>query len=90
VLRILVLVAPLVAGILLGYLLSNRKPVNLNKVTFVAIILLIFSLGFTIGASDEMLNALPRVGLSAIVILLLTVFFSAVLAKAATKAVGMK
>jgi hypothetical protein len=53
-------------------------------------VVLIFSLGFSIGANNELLNALPRVGLNAIVILLLAVFFSAVLVKAAMKAVELK
>jgi hypothetical protein len=89
-LNLLVLIAPLVAGILLGYLLRNGKRVSLDKVTFAAIVVLIFSLGFSIGANNELLNALPRVGLNAIVILLLAVFFSAVLVKAAMKAVELK
>lgn len=81
------LTATLVAGMLLGLFLRDKKHVNLNRITFAVIIMLIFSLGFSIGSSNELLDSLPRVGLSAIVITLLAIGFSVLFVKAAEKAV---
>jgi hypothetical protein len=84
------LVVPLIAGILLGYVLRNKKHVNLSQVTFGTIIVLIFSLGFSIGSSNELLATMPEVGLNAVVILLLALLFSVVLVKAARKMVRIE
>jgi uncharacterized membrane protein YbjE (DUF340 family) len=84
------LIVPLIAGILLGYVLRNKKHVNLSRVTFGTIIVLIFSLGFSIGSSNELLSAMPKVGLNAVVVLTLTVLFSVVFVKAARKMVRME
>jgi hypothetical protein len=84
------LIVPLIAGILLGYVLRNKKHVNLNRVTFGTIIVLIFSLGFSIGSSNELLAAMPEVGLNAVVILLLALLFSVVFVKAARKMVRIE
>jgi hypothetical protein len=84
------LIVPLIAGILLGYVFRNRKHVNLSRVTFGTIIVLIFSLGFSIGSNNELLGAMPRVGFDAVVVLALTLLFSAVFVKAAGKMVKMK
>ena len=65
----------------MGYLLRNRRRVNFNRVTFGIIIVLIFSLGFSIGSNSELLNSLPSVGLGAVVILLFAVAFSVLLVK---------
>jgi hypothetical protein len=51
---------------------------------------LIFSLGFSIGSSNELLGAMPKVGLNAVVVLTLTVLFSVVFVKAARKMVRME
>jgi len=83
-------IVPLIAGILLGYVLRNKKRVNLSQVTFGAIVVLIFSLGFSIGASNELLGAMPRVGLNAVVVLMLALLFSVVFVKAARKMVRME
>jgi hypothetical protein len=83
-------IVPLIAGILLGYVLRNKKRVNLSQVTFGTIIVLIFSLGFNIGSSNELLGAMPKVGLNAVVVLMLTLFFSVVFVKAARKMVRME
>jgi uncharacterized membrane protein YbjE (DUF340 family) len=80
----------LVAGVLLGYFLRNKKRINLNHVTLAIIIVLIFSLGFSIGSSNELLNALPKVGLDALVITLLAIGFSVVFAKIAEKVVKLR
>jgi len=84
------LIVPLIAGILLGYVLRNKKYVNLSRVTFGTIIVLIFSLGFSIGSSNELLGAMPKVGLNALVVLMLALLFSVVFVKAARKMVRMK
>jgi len=84
------LIVPLIVGILLGYVLRNKKRVNLSQVTFGTIIVLIFSLGFSIGASNELLGAMPKVGLNALVVLMLALLFSVVFVKAARKMVRMK
>jgi len=83
------LLVPLVAGTLLGYLLRNRRRSDIGSVTFWVIITLIFSLGFSIGSSNELLSSLPRVGLNAVVILFLAVLFSVVFVKSARKVVKM-
>ena len=84
------LIVPLIAGILLGYVLRNKKHVNLSRVTFGTIIVLIFSLGFSIGSSNELLDAMPRVGLNAVVVLMLALLFSVVFVKMARKMVRME
>ena len=84
------LIVPLIAGILLGYVLRNKKHVNLSRVTFGTIIVLIFSLGFSMGSSNELLGVMPKVGLNAVVVLTLTILFSVVFVKAARKLVRME
>ena len=84
------LVVPLGVGILLGYFLREKRKVNLAKVTFGIILVLIFSLGFGIGSNSELLNSLPDVGLSATVIASLAIVFSVVLVKAVKRRAGLK
>ncbi|MEM3596745.1 MAG: LysO family transporter [Candidatus Bathyarchaeia archaeon] len=79
------LIIPLVVGIVLGYFLRNKKALNLNKVVSGTILMLIFSLGFTIGSNNDLLAMMPNVGLSAAVLLFTTLFFSIIFAKAARK-----
>ena len=89
-LSLLNLVVSLIAGMFFGYLLRNKKHIDLSKVTFGIIIVLIFSLGFSIGSNNELLGSMPKVGLNALVILSLTVFFSVVFMKATKKMVKME
>jgi len=84
------LIVSLIAGMFLGYFLRERKKINLSKVTLGAIVVLIFSLGFSIGSNNELLSSMPRVGLNALVILLLAVFFSVVLVKTTRKMVKVE
>jgi len=70
------LIIPLVAGILLGYLLRNRKRIKLDKASLAVIVILIFSLGFGIGSNNELLNAMPKVGFNALIISVITILFS--------------
>jgi hypothetical protein len=48
---------------------------------------LIFSLGFSIGSNNELLNALPKVGINALIISVLTILFSIAFMKAGRKMV---
>jgi len=80
-------IIPLLAGILLGLFLRDKKRIDLGKATFGAIVALIFSMGFTIGSNNDLLVLMPRIGVNAIVIALLTIFFSVVFVKAARKVV---
>jgi uncharacterized membrane protein YadS len=84
------LIAPLIAGILLGMFLQNKKRFNLGKVTFAAIIVLIFSMGFTIGSNNELLASMYRIGFNSIIIVLLSVFFSVIFVKAVRKVVKLE
>ena len=79
----------LIAGIASGYALRRRKKLDFSKVAFGIIMVLIFSLGFSMGSNGELLSSLPRVGLEAFVIMLLAVAFSVVLVKAAGKLVKL-
>jgi len=72
----LVLVVPLVVGVAAGFLLRDKWHFNLGKVTFGVILVLIFSLGFTIGSNDELLASFPSVGVSALGLALLAIGFS--------------
>jgi hypothetical protein len=71
-----VFVLPLIAGLFFGYLLRERKKFNLAKITLGTILILIFSLGFSIGSNNELLGSLPSVGLSALLMALLAIGFS--------------
>ena len=72
----LLLIVPLAAGIVSGFVLRERKRVDLGRVTFGVILVLIFSLGFTIGSNNDLLASLPTVGLSAFVMAVLAIGFS--------------
>lgn len=85
-----ILVVPLIAGMLLGFVLRGRRQANLSKVTLGVILVLIFSLGFSIGSNNDLLSSLPEVGLSAVVIACLTILFSVVLVNAVRKAVRLE
>jgi uncharacterized transporter YbjL len=81
------LVVPLIVGLLAGYFLRNRMHVDLNRLVFGTILLLIFSLGFSIGSNSELLGSLPKVGLNAVALCLLAVVFSVFFVKVAGKLV---
>ena len=70
------LTIPLIAGILAGFLLRGKKLIDTGKVNIVIILVLIFSLGFSIGVNSELLNSLPRVGVSALTMAFLAIAFS--------------
>ncbi|MEM3609083.1 MAG: LysO family transporter [Candidatus Bathyarchaeia archaeon] len=84
------LVVVLVVGIALGFIFRNRKRVNLEKVTLLTILALIFSLGFSIGSDNELLASMPQVGMNALIISLLTIIFSVAFLEIARKAARIK
>jgi len=67
---------PLFAGILAGYLMRNKRKFKLDKPSVGIIAALIFCVGFGIGSSNELLAAMPTVGLQALVICVLAIAFS--------------
>ncbi len=73
---------PLVIGVVLGYLLRDRKLPKLDKISLAVIVVLIFSLGFGIGSNNELLSSLPQVGAQGLVIAALAIFFSIAFIKA--------
>jgi hypothetical protein len=75
-LTLIYLMVPLIAGVLLGYLLRNRKQPKLEKGALAIIVTLIFSLGFGIGSNNQLLTALPEVGMQGLVIAGLAILFS--------------
>ena len=77
----------MVGGIVFGYVLRNRRRVRLDRVSFGVVLLLIFSLGFSIGGDKALLGSLPNVGLSAVVILAFVLLFSVVFVKVAERLV---
>jgi ammonia channel protein AmtB len=81
------LVLPLVMGIVVGYFLREKERLNLGKIIFGIILILIFSLGFTMGSNGELLAVMPNVGVTTIVLLAMALFFSILFVKAARKMV---
>ena len=75
-LSMVVLVVPLVVGIVAGFLFRGRQRLDLSRVVFGVIVVLIFSLGFSIGSNGELLGSLPSVGVSGLVFALLSIGFS--------------
>lgn len=73
---VLFLIIPLAAGMLVGYLLREKKKINLDKTTLAIILMLIFSLGFTIGSDNDLLASMPRVGVSALAMAVSAIAFS--------------
>jgi ammonia channel protein AmtB len=81
------LVLPLVMGIVVGYFLREKERLNIGKIIFGIILILIFSLGFTMGSNGELLAVMPNVGVTTIVLLAMALFFSILFVKAARKMV---
>ncbi|MEM3616579.1 MAG: LysO family transporter [Candidatus Bathyarchaeia archaeon] len=86
-LDIVVLVFPLVAGMMVGYYLRGKKLFNDGKLVFGAILVLIFSLGFSIGSNTELLAVMPNVAFNALVLLAMALLFSILFVKAVRKLV---
>jgi len=77
------LLIPLAAGICIGFLLKGKKQFNVAKIMTAVVLVLIFSLGFSIGSNQELLLALPRIGLGSLVIASLSITFSVIFVVAA-------
>ncbi|NMB00808.1 MAG: lysine exporter LysO family protein [Firmicutes bacterium] len=67
------------AALILGFLLSKlvafpqRTQALIGKLSSFAILLLLFTMGLTIGADSEVMSNLPRLGLKALLIAAVTV-----------------
>jgi hypothetical protein len=70
------LMIPLVAGIAAGFALRGKKGVDVSTLNVLLILVLIFSLGFSIGMNRELVNSLPRIGVTALVMASLAIVFS--------------
>ena len=73
---VLYLTIPLAAGIIAGFMLREKRRADVSRVNVAIILVLIFSLGFSIGVNSELLNLLPRVGVSALAMATLAIAFS--------------
>jgi hypothetical protein len=76
---ILYLVVPLAAGVIFGYVLREKKRIDLDRLMVGVIVVLIFSLGFSIGSNNMLLKSLPRVGLGSLGIAFSSMVFSVIL-----------
>lgn len=85
--NIVVLVLALIVGMAVGYYLRGKKIFNAEKLILGVILVLIFSLGFSIGSNTELLVMVPSVGLNALVLLFMAMLFSILFMKAARKLV---
>jgi len=88
-LDIIIAIIPLIGGIGVGYFLRKRRHVDLGRATLGAIVLLIFSLGFSIGSNNELLQSMPNIGLDAVFMVTLALFFSVVFLKAFRKMIKL-
>jgi uncharacterized membrane protein YbjE (DUF340 family) len=79
-------IIPLIAGIVIGYFFRNMGHVDLGKVVLGAIIILIFSMGFSIGSNNDLLQSMPETGLNAFVLVALVMFFSVIFLRVFRKA----
>jgi hypothetical protein len=88
-LDVVMLIPPLIAGMVVGYYLRGKKLLNSGKLLLGIILMLIFSLGFSIGSNAELLAIMPSVGFNALVLLVMALLFSILFVKAARKLVGV-
>jgi uncharacterized transporter YbjL len=75
-LTVVYLMIPLLAGIFVGYLVRDKKKIKLDKASVAIIVVLIFCVGFSVGSNNELLAAMPTVGLQALLICVLAIAFS--------------
>lgn len=85
----LMLIAPLAVGIMLGYFLRGKRSMLLDRAVSCVILVLIFSLGFSMGANGELLAVLPSIGLVTFVLLVMALLFSIISLKAARRVLGI-
>lgn len=67
-------------GLFCGWLFRRRRLKSVGYLISLLVYLLLFTLGLEIGSNDEIFYKLHALGLNAIVITLLSVFFSVLLA----------
>ncbi|MCS7114308.1 MAG: hypothetical protein RMJ15_07465 [Nitrososphaerota archaeon] len=79
------LLVPLAVGICFGYFWREKGRLKLGKAASGIILVLIFSLGFAMGSNNELLAIMPRMGLTAVVLLAMASFFSILFLKAARR-----
>lgn len=72
----LYLTIPLFAGIAAGFVLQGKKRVDVSTLNVLLVLVLIFSLGFSIGENRELAHSLPRIGVTALVMASLAIVFS--------------
>ncbi len=84
------LLIPLVAGVAVGFAWRSRKRLDLNRLTLVAIVVLIFSMGFSIGSNDALLSSMPVIGAQALVLVILILVFSIVFVMGARRLVRLE
>ncbi|MEM0058577.1 MAG: hypothetical protein QXG58_06755 [Candidatus Bathyarchaeia archaeon] len=86
-LYMILLALSLALGLAMGYCLRGRRLLKVERLVLGVILVLIFSLGFSIGSNSEFLTVMPSIWLNAVVLLALALLFSVVFAKAAVKLV---
>lgn len=69
----IIVISLMVCGIVLGYIFRERKLQSVQKLINYAISLLLFLLGITIGANDDVMTHLDSIGLEALIITLAAV-----------------
>ena len=71
-----VVIAFIFAGIFVGYMLRRRDTEVLSKAITVLVWTLLFLMGVEVGGNDDVMLALPTLGIEALVIALLSVMGS--------------
>lgn len=66
--KMLIVISLMVAGIVLGYLLRARKLKFIQRAITIAIFVLLFLLGLSVGTNDRIMNHLDTIGLDALII----------------------
>ena len=66
----IIVISLMVCGIILGYAFKERNLKFVQKLINYAIFLLLFLLGITVGANEDVMNNLDSIGLEALLITL--------------------
>lgn len=69
----IIVISLMVCGIVLGYIFREKNLKIVQKLINYAIFLLLFLLGITVGANDNVMNNLDSIGLEALIITLAAV-----------------
>lgn len=86
------IIGALTLGFLLGRVLDFSKPVQnlIGKISSFSVLLLLFTMGITIGANQDIISSLPSLGLQAVTIALGTVVLSVLAVWATVKLIQGK